>query len=310
MLTPSRKGLSPLPSDIFFIQNMDTNYQVGLVWSRQAQVRAIYHVSPELAFGVSFENPDQYVGSAVTLPTTNFNANQVDISAGTNSSGTTNANTMPDIIGKVAFDTKFGDMGFHADAAGLLSQFKINTYGGNGAINEDDSKMGYGGSFNMIFSPTKNLNLIENAFVSDGGGRYISTGLGPDFVVSPLMGGEYHIKLEYASSAMLGFEYMPVAQDTFFGYWGVANYGRAEWQTGATSYLGYGYLTGSNSQNKTIDEWTLGNTYTFWKNPSYGSLALILQASLLQRKPWFVATNAPDNAHLGMFYFDLRYTLP
>ena len=31
MMTPGRKGISPLPSDIFYSQNMDTNYQVGLV---------------------------------------------------------------------------------------------------------------------------------------------------------------------------------------------------------------------------------------------------------------------------------------
>jgi len=34
LLTPNRKGLSPMPSDIFYSQDMDTNYQVGLTWSR------------------------------------------------------------------------------------------------------------------------------------------------------------------------------------------------------------------------------------------------------------------------------------
>ena len=48
MLTPNRKGLSPLPSDIFYTQNVDTNYQVGLVWGRTPQLRAVYHASDEL----------------------------------------------------------------------------------------------------------------------------------------------------------------------------------------------------------------------------------------------------------------------
>ena len=39
LFTPNRKGLSPVPSDIFYTQNMDTNYQVGLIWSRQSQFR-------------------------------------------------------------------------------------------------------------------------------------------------------------------------------------------------------------------------------------------------------------------------------
>lgn len=311
LLTPNRSGLSPIPADIFYTQDMDTNYQVGLTWARQAQFRIVYHAPENWTVGLSAEDPDQYVGSAATLPTANLNANQFDISAGSNSSGTTNANEIPDIIGKAAFDTKLAGGGkFHAEAAGLLSEFKINTYGSSGAINANNSKTGFGGAYNMIFTPIPNLNLVETAFVSEGGGRYISTGLGPDFVVSPLEDGAYNVALEFAEAAELGFEYMPVPQDTFFGYWGGAHFGRKEWQTGPTTYLGYGYVTGSNSQNKNIDEFTLGDTYTFWKNPSYGSMQLILQASLVQRVPWYVAPGAPDNAHTGMFYFDVRYTLP
>src|SRR5581483_8814962 len=36
MLTPNRKGISPMTSDIFFSQDMDTNYQAGLIWTRAA----------------------------------------------------------------------------------------------------------------------------------------------------------------------------------------------------------------------------------------------------------------------------------
>jgi len=32
MLTPGRKGISPLPADIFYSQDIDTNYQVGIPW--------------------------------------------------------------------------------------------------------------------------------------------------------------------------------------------------------------------------------------------------------------------------------------
>ena len=57
LLTPNRKGLSPLPSDIFYTQNMDTNYQVGLVWTRAPQFRFIAHPNENVAFGVALENP-------------------------------------------------------------------------------------------------------------------------------------------------------------------------------------------------------------------------------------------------------------
>ena len=47
---------------------MDTNYQVGLVWTRQPQIRVLYHPDDSLTLGLSAENPDQYVGSAEVLP--------------------------------------------------------------------------------------------------------------------------------------------------------------------------------------------------------------------------------------------------
>ncbi len=73
MEVPNRKGISPLPSDIFYTQNMDTNYQVGLVWTRQTQFRFIAHPNDNLAFGVSFENPQQYIGGSGGLAASSGN---------------------------------------------------------------------------------------------------------------------------------------------------------------------------------------------------------------------------------------------
>src|SRR5262249_17496270 len=78
MLTPNRIGLSPLPSDIFYTQNMDTNYQVGLTWSRDPQFRIIRHFNDNWTLGVSFENPQQYVGGAVVLPASGSFIPQLD----------------------------------------------------------------------------------------------------------------------------------------------------------------------------------------------------------------------------------------
>src|SRR5262249_36767719 len=61
-LTPNRNGLSPLPADVFYSQDMDFNYQVGLTWTRAPQVRFAYHPSNNLALGVAFENPQQFAG--------------------------------------------------------------------------------------------------------------------------------------------------------------------------------------------------------------------------------------------------------
>src|SRR6185437_2295083 len=73
MLTPNRKGLSALPGDLFYGQEIDLNYLTGLTWDRQPGVRVILHPSDKFAIGVSLENPEQYVGGssggpAITLP--------------------------------------------------------------------------------------------------------------------------------------------------------------------------------------------------------------------------------------------------
>ena len=39
LITPGKSGISPLPSDLFFTQNIDVNYQAGLVWGRIPELR-------------------------------------------------------------------------------------------------------------------------------------------------------------------------------------------------------------------------------------------------------------------------------
>jgi hypothetical protein len=307
MLTPNRKGLSPLPSDVFYSQDVDTNYQVGLVWGRTPQIRAVYHPSDEWALGLSAENPDQYVGGATVLPS-NLTATFVD----NGSNGTATPNVIPDFIGKIAYDTKFGDLPFHADIAGLFREFKIDTFAtGATPINATSSATGEGASYNMILNLTPSFALVENAFFSDGGGRYVSTGLAPDFIVTPPnASGVDSISPVHASSGIVGFEWDATALSKIYGYYGLARFGRDYANLTPSTYVGYGYPGSPTTNNRQIDEYTIGLAQVLWKGASYGDLKLLLQASYLERTPWYVAPGAPDNAHLTMFYADLRYDLP
>ena len=85
MLTPNRKGISPLPGDIFYSQVFDVNYMAGLTWTRQPGMRVLFHPSDKVTFGFSAENPDQYIGgyaggSAIVLPSsfTSLSGTQLD----------------------------------------------------------------------------------------------------------------------------------------------------------------------------------------------------------------------------------------
>ena len=62
MLTPNRRGISPLPGDMFYSQVMDVNYMAGLTWTRQPGFRVLYHFGDTVVWGFSAENPDQYIG--------------------------------------------------------------------------------------------------------------------------------------------------------------------------------------------------------------------------------------------------------
>ena len=76
-MTPNRKGLSPMTSDVFYSVDADSNYQLGVVWARQAQLRVVYHPNASWALGISAEDPQQFTGSGLTLPTA-FTSTQVD----------------------------------------------------------------------------------------------------------------------------------------------------------------------------------------------------------------------------------------
>ena len=192
--------------------------------------------------------------------------------------------------------------------AGLLSSFKINTY--TSAINTDATAEGEGVSGAVDLELVKGLSFIGTGFYSYGGGRYIF-GSGPDFVVTPPdPTGAYGIGLVKADSVILGLEYAIVPQDTASVYWSTADFGKRYDKLSSGSYVGYGYPGSASSNNKSISEVTLANTYTFWKNPSYGALQLIAQVSHIERQPWFVAAGQPSNANANMVWLDVRYVLP
>lgn len=315
MMTPNRKGISPMPGDIFYSQDMDTNYQVGLVWSRDPQFRVVYHANDFWTMGFSLESAQQFTGGVVTFPTGVNTSQQIDTG-----SNTATPNVHPDLIAKVAFDHKIAHRDFHIEFAGLYRTFKINTFTAatshSPVVNADDTVGGGGGSINTAFELFKNFRLIETAFWSDGGGRYIF-GLAPDFIIRPPNAqGIYTASPVHAGSGIGGFEWQAVPNTMLYGYYGGAYFGKNFVTVapgtfcGASGRCGYGYPGSANSQNRSIQEGTLGLIQTLWKNPNYGALQIITQVSYLTRNPWSVASGTPKNAHLVMGYVDLRYVLP
>lgn len=304
MLTPNRLGLSALPNDLFYSQLMDTNYQAGLVWSRNPQFRFIVHPADWVAMGVSFESPEQYIGGSggggvITLPSTLATAYATQL----NNGGTTLSvpNAHPDIISKIAFDKNILGLHQHAEVAGLFRTFK--TF--NPVNNNVYESHGFGGSLNFNLEVARNLHVISNNFVSDGGGRWIF-GLAPDLIVRP----NGSLSPVHANSTVDGLEYQ-FKKSLLFAYWGGVDIPKNIALDPATNkWIGYGYPGSASGQNRIIQEPSFGLTQTFWKDAKFGALQTILQYSYVSRDPWSVATGQPGNAHAHMIFADLRYVLP
>lgn len=307
MMTPNRVGISPMPGDIFYSQNMDTNYQVGLIWLRTPGVRLVLHANDHIAWGFALEDPEQFTGGLVTLPAA-FNAAQLDDAGGNPKT----PNKAPDVESKLAFDThpNGGGKNFHIEVAGIYRVFRLNTPGlGN------VSTSGGGGSVNVNLELFKNFHLIGNTFWSDGGGRYIFQ-LGPDLTVNVNAAGKFVPSPIHAGSGIGGFEYT-MGNSLLYAYYGATYFGRNFQQVTAgppPTFTGYGFPGSSSAQNRTIQEPTIGVNQTLWKNSKYGDLKILTQVSYLSRNPWSGLDKSNPagarSAHLGIAFVDLRYDLP
>jgi hypothetical protein len=244
LLTPNRNGLSALPGDLFYSQDMDTNYQLGLTWARQAGIRVILHPSKAVAFGVSLENPEQTLPGGVVLPTTvsandgsQFDTNSGSLTGSGVASNTSVPNLHPDIIAKAAFDVGGEGHHIHFDFAGLFRSFKgvnLVTSLPNGNLTTvntiTDTIHGGGVEGGANLEVFKNFHLIATAFWSSGGGRYIASTAGPDVVVKP----DGTLAGVHSGSVIGGFEWQVTPKTLFYGYGSAAYFGKAVYEQTAT----------------------------------------------------------------------------
>jgi hypothetical protein len=294
VITPNRTGTSPAPADVFIGVGQDSSYLAGLVFVRQSQIRATYHINPSWTLAFSAENPQQYVPNSTTLPAAfvpQFDNGVDKVSI---------ANPRPDFAAKLAFDSKIANRPIHLDIAGISRQFR--TIAPNGV---QHSAQGVGGTMTLVVEPVKNLKWIFTAYHSSGGGRFIM-GMGPDVVVAP----NGSISPVHSTSGITGFEYLVRPSSQLFAYYSGAYFSRNYITVTPGNYLGFGYPGSSISANRQIQEATAGYTHIFWKNPNFGSFQAIGQYAYVTRSPWHVPSQADADIHTHMVFAGMRFTLP
>ena len=300
LLTPGRSGISPLPGDLFFTQNIDVNYQLGLAWGRIPELRFVYHPSNKAALAIALDSPEQYVGGSaggglVTFPAALAATYANELNTGGNTLGV--PNVAPDVIAKLALDPA---KRLHFEVGGVVREFKL----WNPTTKTTSSSGGAGGFLNLNFELFKGFRVLTNNFVSDGGGRFIF-GQAPDLIAradgspSPI----------HADSTASGFEYSN-KNTLLYAYYGGLYVGRNVTIDLTGKPVGYGYAGSPAGQNRAVQEGTFGFNQTLWKDAKYGALNFMGQYSYLTRNPWAVASGQSTNASLNMVFFNLRYSLP
>jgi hypothetical protein len=308
LITPGRSGISPLPANIFYTQDIDVNYQAGLVWGRIPELRFVVRPTDKIAFAVALDSPEQYGGGSagapfITLPAALANigtASSTSTSAQLNFSGTTlsTPNVTPDFIAKLAFDPANR---LHFEVGGLVREFKVWN-SSPAPAGTSFTKVGAGGFANLNVELFRGFRILTNNFWADGGGRYIF-GQVPDVIVR----ADDSLSPIKAASTVSGFEFTHRSSFLYAYFGGIYVYRNTALDANPLNLIGYGLPT-SSSQNRIIGEETFGFNQTLWRDAKFGALNIMGQYSYVNRKSW--ASLDPSDAHVNMVFLNLRYTLP
>ncbi|HEY6250980.1 MAG TPA: hypothetical protein VI685_13550 [Candidatus Angelobacter sp.] len=340
--TPNRVGVSPNPADLSLGYHEDAGIGVGYNYTRAAEFRVGYHFNDHFVWAVAAQNPDQFTNGEVIFPAA-FNAQlggQFDAA-----NQTTTPNVGPDVLTKIAFDHDFaGGHHFHWEGGAMETAIKVSVLAPSNTTSAaftSHTKVG-GGVFGDVLvdlfkgSEGRNIRFVASGMWGNGIGRYLNA-LAPNAMVHPINGSgttcaivgavatgcDAAISLIHSGDMVAGFEFLPHPRSQFGVYYGGAyaqrNFNIDTTSTAATQpFIGFGFPNSAapirqgsaNNNNRAVQEGTIDWTQTFWKNPQYGAVLLVTQASYVTRAPWFVSAGAPKNAHLLMGYVSLRYVLP
>jgi len=329
LMTPNKVGVSPHGADLATTTAADGNIHVGVFYSRDGQLRVAFHPNDKFSWAFAAENPQQITAGQIITPsafsgTTNTQlANQLD---GAATPGVPNA--FPDLITKLAYDTKLGSRAFHVEAGGMITSVKLaaqtatagapNGAPAAGSPFNKHTKIGSGFLGGINLEVAKNVRFMTYGMYGTGMGRYF-IGSGPQYVVAPVAltptTFDIAISMVRAGSGFGGFEAQVTPKTLLAAYYGGIYFGRNAFQdissTAATKpIIGFGGTGSASTNNRAIQEGSFVLTQTLWKHPQYGALLFINDASYTTRAPWAHAATAPKNAHMFMDHVVLRYVIP
>ncbi|QBL94664.1 hypothetical protein KSAC_24750 [Komagataeibacter saccharivorans] len=315
MLTPDRVGIVPRQESL--PETIESSILAGQTWSRQWQVRAVKDfMQHRLWAGISIENP------ATIYDTTGFSAaddngeytlaNGGYAKIGSNGVGLSSATTnysneiAPDVIGKLAWDPKWG----HYEVEGVV-HFPHDRSVING-VGENHTAIAWGAGGSMILPVIPHrLEVRLTGLAGRGIGRYGSVLL-PDATLQP-NGAPALLSSAQTTAGVIAH---PNKLIDVYGYFGMQRSGRSYFDEGGQAY-GYGNPMSSNmgcwtegstdctANIRSVEEFTIGAWYRFIHG-QYGTVQAGTQLAYSRVNTWAGMGGAPATS-LSEIFFDFRY---
>jgi hypothetical protein len=299
LLTLNTKGITPrneLPPP-----EVDGQYIPGFVWARQPQVRLTGDfLDHKLWVAVSAENPATTFGGTAPAGLTY----QVLGSSGFDNLNYLSLNTVPDFVGKIAYEADIGGHSLHLEASGIYRTFEA-VYSGGG--NETAHGYGFGGGLVFQVVPQV-LDIQASGLAGKGIGRYGSAQL-PD--VTFAADGTVHPIAEFM--VLAGATLHATKMLDIYAYAGEEKE-NATILSGGT--YGVGLPTANNSGCFIIGGTCAGNTQRtrqltggFWQKiyqGSYGRAQVGIQYSYTQRQ-LFEGVGGEPQVSQNMGFLSFRY---
>ena len=301
LATPFKKGLDPLGT--WQPPTIDHNYMVGYTYLRVPMVRAVKGFD-NFWLGLEVNTPQTVFGGTAAVPTGQAAYAGYSGATGLNPQVNYSVNVAPDIVAKLAADTRFG----HFDVFGIARWFRDQVSFGTTSVNYDAFGGGFGAS---AFVPISQwVDLMGNVTYGSGIGRYGAAGL-PDVTFLP-NGGVTTLPQGMGTAGGI-VHAIPKVLD-LYGYYG--------WNwVGASYFPGGGYgnpafdntgcfnpnAGGSNcaGNTQTLTEITLGLNWNMLSG-KFGTVRSGLQYSNIVRTAYYGVGGAPSAAE-NLVMVNFRY---
>ena len=170
LATPFSKGLDPFKT--WQPPTLDTNYMVGYDYLRVPMVRVVKGFDNFWA-GIEANTPQTVFGGTSVVPPGQTVFLNYPGNSGLNPQANYSTNVAPDLIAKVALDTRFG----HVEAFGLMRWFQSQLAFGTTSVNNTAFGGGVGASAFVPIGPW--ADVMASVLYGNGVGRYGASGL-PD----------------------------------------------------------------------------------------------------------------------------------